>query len=385
MTRRRFVVLDRDGTLIVERHHLSDPLQVELIPGAASGLRQLNEMGFGLVVITNQSAVGRGLLDQPRLDLIHQRMCELLKAEEVQLSAIYSCPHVPEDDCLCRKPKPGLIELAAEELDFDPQACFVVGDKACDIELGRRVGATTFLVRTGYGVQVADTSTIAPDYVVDDLRGAAQVIRCLPPAADRPYDRVQAHMLGSAEVKREVAEKCANSILAAARLIVGTFRMGGKVLLCGNGGSAADCQHMAAEFVSRLTKDFERPALPAIALTTDTSLLTAFANDCGFEGVFERQVQALGRPGDVLIGISTSGNSLNVVRALEAAQKADMRTVVLTGSGGRLTELANVTISVPSVNTQYIQEAHLAIEHTLCYLVERCLFGDKDRWEDKRP
>jgi len=164
------------------------------------------------------------------------------------------------------------------------------------------------------------------------------------------------------------------SILAAANLIAKTFRAGGKLLLCGNGGSAADCQHMAAEFVSRLTKDFERPALPAIALTTDTSFLTAFTNDCGFEGVFERQIQALGKPGDALIGISTSGNSQNVTQAIEAARETNMYTICLAGSGGCLEKMTDVAISVPSTNTQYIQETHLVIEHILCELVEWHLF-----------
>ena len=176
MTKRRFVVLDRDGVIIVERQYLSEPRQVELIPGAASGLRQLSEMGLGLVVITNQSAVGRGFFDQARLDLIHRRLRELLEAKGGYLNGVYSCPHTPEDDCPCRKPRPGLLELAAQELDFDPQVCFVIGDKACDIELGQRVGATTFLVRTGYGAQVAAEGIATPDYVVDDLEEAARVI-----------------------------------------------------------------------------------------------------------------------------------------------------------------------------------------------------------------
>lgn len=182
------------------------------------------------------------------------------------------------------------------------------------------------------------------------------------------------YLLNSAAVSRDVAEHCLDSILAAAQLIVAAFRMEGKLLLCGNGGSAADCQHMAGELVNRLTADFPRPALPAVALTTDTSVLTALANDSGFEGVFERQVQALGRPGDVLLGISTSGSSANVVRAVAAARATGMRTVVLTGAQGRLKELVDVAIVVPSNNTQHIQEAHLTIEHLLCHLVERDLF-----------
>ena len=179
MKRRRFVVLDRDGTINVECEYLSDPDQVVLLPRAANGLRQLSERGLGLIVITNQSAVSRGFFDQARLDLIHRRLCELLEAEGVPLDGIYVCPHRPEDDCRCRKPRPGLLEQAAQELGFDPQACFVIGDKACDIELGQQVGATTFLVRTGYGAQVAAEDTVTSDYVVDDVWDAAQIIERL--------------------------------------------------------------------------------------------------------------------------------------------------------------------------------------------------------------
>jgi phosphoheptose isomerase len=186
---------------------------------------------------------------------------------------------------------------------------------------------------------------------------------------------VRSYLAESAEIKRLTADACADAIATAAEVITDAFRSGGKLLICGNGGSAADCQHMAAEFVSRLTKDFERPGLPAIALTTDTSFLTAYANDCGFEGIFTRQVQALGRPGDVLIGISTSGNSPNVIRAVDLAHTTGLRTVALTGSGGRLAKVADVAISVPSEDSQHIQETHLAIEHLLCMLVERALFG----------
>jgi D-glycero-D-manno-heptose 1,7-bisphosphate phosphatase len=176
---RRLVLLDRDGTIIVERHYLSDPCQVELIPGVAEGLRQLSQKGLGLVVITNQSGIGRGFFDKARLILIHQRLCELLAAERVQLDGIYYCPHVPEDECPCRKPQPGLLEQAKEQLNFDPHAAFVIGDKPCDVELGQRVGATTFLIRTGYGAQFAAEACVTPDYIVEDMREAAQVIEQL--------------------------------------------------------------------------------------------------------------------------------------------------------------------------------------------------------------
>lgn len=190
-------------------------------------------------------------------------------------------------------------------------------------------------------------------------------------------NRIQTHLLESAAVKQQVFETCLDSILAAVDLITQTFQSGGKLLLCGNGGSAADCQHLAAEFTNRLTAAMERPALPALALTTDTSFLTAHANDYGFETIFERQIQALGRPGDVLLGISTSGHSANVTRAVAAAQATEIPTIVLMGRQGELKEQATIAIAVPSEKTQYIQEAHLAIEHILCDLVEQALFGNK--------
>jgi phosphoheptose isomerase len=192
--------------------------------------------------------------------------------------------------------------------------------------------------------------------------------------ADTFFQKIEAHLFQSAEIKRQMADSCAGSIVKAAELIAETFLSSGKLLLCGNGGSAADCQHMAAEFVSRFSKDLNRRALPAIALTTDTSFLTAFSNDCGFDGIFERQIEALGNAGDVLIGISTSGNSPNVIRGIEAAGKKNMRTIVLTGNSGRLAAMADVVIAVPSSDTQYIQEAHLAVEHVVCDLVEFVLF-----------
>jgi D-sedoheptulose 7-phosphate isomerase len=150
---------------------------------------------------------------------------------------------------------------------------------------------------------------------------------------------------------------------------------GGKLLLCGNGGSAADCQHVSAEFVSRLTVDFERPGIPAIALTTDTSFLTAFANDVDFQGVFARQVDTLGQPGDVLFGITTSGRSKNVLQAISHARRRGMRVIALVGAQGLATDEADVVIRVPSLETQHIQESHLAIEHVFCHLVERHVYG----------
>ena len=186
--------------------------------------------------------------------------------------------------------------------------------------------------------------------------------------------RIRTHFEHSASVMLSVVEQCTAAIIVATEYIVAGLRSGGKLMLCGNGGSAADAQHMAAELVNRLSSDFERPAIAAIALTTDTSVLTARANDYSFADVFVRQVQAIGRPGDVLIGISTSGNSENVVRVVQACKDRQITTVGLLGhDGGRLASLVDVAIVVPSSNVQYIQESHIAIAHILCHLVERAV------------
>ncbi len=177
----------------------------------------------------------------------------------------------------------------------------------------------------------------------------------------------------SAAVQRLAATSCREGILAAAGLIARSLTNGGKLMLCGNGGSAADCQHLAAELVGQMNGR-RRPALAALALTTDTSALTAVGNDFGYEMVFQRQVEALGRPGDVLIAISTSGRSQNVLQAVSAAARMGLGTVGLTGDGdGPLTDLTDIAIRVPSSDTQRIQEAHIAIGHVICYLVERML------------
>lgn len=380
---RRFVLVDRDGTINVERHYLSDPDRLELLPNAAAGLRRMADMGLGIVVITNQSGLARGYFDEAALTAVHGRLEAVLATKGVRVDAILHCPHGPDDGCACRKPAPGLAEEAARRFGFDPGACFVVGDKAADVEMGRRLGAVTILTTTGYGRDDWQGRRAWPDFVVPDLLAAADMIEGF--MKERPEtpsglggdatERVRRHLLGSIETKRRLLDECEPAILAAAALVTEALRAGGKLMICGNGGSAADSQHIAAEFVSTLDHAFPRPALPAIALTTDTSLLTANANDFGFEGVFERQVQALGRPGDVLMGISTSGESANVVRAMACARDRGIATLALTGgAGGRLVGLADVSVVVPSRSVQHIQEAHIAIGHLICELAERSLF-----------
>jgi D-sedoheptulose 7-phosphate isomerase len=184
------------------------------------------------------------------------------------------------------------------------------------------------------------------------------------------------HLLVSAETKRRYAESSAGELIKAGRQIADCFNAGGKLMLCGNGGSAADCQHIAAEFTSILTQTFDRRALPAMALTTDTSFLTARGNDYGFDSVFARQVEALGKPGDVLVGSSTSGNSKNVLLAFETARRMGIKTVGMTGRvGGKMTDAVDIVLRVPADSTAHIQECHIAMGHIIVAVVEKLLFN----------
>ncbi len=180
----------------------------------------------------------------------------------------------------------------------------------------------------------------------------------------------------SSETKLKIKDQLADEIIKAVEILVSAYKDGNKLLLCGNGGSAADCQHIATEFMIRLSHHIQRPALPAIALTTDSSNLTAGGNDIGFENVFARNVEGLGILGDVLLAISTSGNSPNIIKAVETAQSKGMKVIgFLGGSGGKLKSLVDLPIVVPSSNTQRIQEGHITIAHIICELVEDRLYG----------
>jgi D-sedoheptulose 7-phosphate isomerase len=182
-------------------------------------------------------------------------------------------------------------------------------------------------------------------------------------------------LLYSARLKETVARQNSDVVVAMARMIADTFTDGGKLLICGNGGSAADAQHLAAELTIRYRSSVQRPALPAIALTTDTSALTAGGNDLGFDEVFARLVEAYGREGDIVFGLSTSGNSPNVMKALEFARRRGLKTIALLGGdGGSILQYADLSIVVPHSGTaDRVQECHIAIGHVIIELVEKMM------------
>jgi D-sedoheptulose 7-phosphate isomerase len=192
--------------------------------------------------------------------------------------------------------------------------------------------------------------------------------------------RIEQHFIDSADLKYQAAHVLSKPIAAAVQAILASVTSGGKVLACGNGGSAADAQHFAAEFIGRYER--ERPELAAIALTTDSSIITAIANDYDFNVIFSKQVRGLGSTGDVLLALSTSGNSANVLAAIEAAHERDMTVVALTGKGGgKITQAlreTDVHICVPHDRTARIQEVHLLVLHCICDGVDTQLLGDQE-------
>ena len=170
-------------------------------------------------------------------------------------------------------------------------------------------------------------------------------------------------------------QQCSGQIIAASEILINAFACDKKLLICGNGGSAADSQHLAAEFVSSFSKSMQRKALPAIALTVDSSIITAYSNDFSFDQIFERQIEALGLAEDVLLVLSTSGDSVNCLRAAKKARSAGMKVIAFTKSNSKLCDYADVCIMVPSSNTQHIQECHMIAYHLLVEIVETQMFG----------
>ncbi|MBI4861248.1 MAG: HAD-IIIA family hydrolase [Candidatus Riflebacteria bacterium] len=380
------VFLDRDGTINLDPGYLARADRVRLFEGVPEALQKLRSLGLVLVVISNQSGIGRGLVTPDQAREVNRRVFELAGAEP---DGIYWCPHHPTEavgeyrtGCSCRKPATGLVDRAVEDHGIDLGRSFFVGDSEVDISCGRAAGVRTILVKTGLGPvtleKVRKGLLAAPDHVAPDLLAAAEWISArlagrsgeptLRGAKHDMREKIDRAFRSSAEVLASLVN-ISGPVERAATLIIESLRSSGKLMICGYGGSAADSQHIAAELSGRFCMD--RRALAAIALTTNTSNLTSIANDMGYENTFSRQVEGLGRAADVLLAISTSGNSPNVIKAMEAARALGMKTISLTGAREcTMDQLADVAVKVPSTDTPRIQEGHIAIGHILCQLVE---------------
>lgn len=219
------MILDRDGTLIVERNYLSRLDGVELLPEAAVALRRFKELGWGRLIVTNQSGIGRGYFTRDTLKAIHVHMTDLFARSGAEIDGVYVCPHTPEDDCECRKPKAGLVYKAAADWGFTPSDCVFIGDKACDIELGRGLGATTILVLTGYGKEHYLSGLARPEFVAEDLSEAVEIAeRTSAPSRNGPLSDSSDAVTGNHNVAVSVSGHASLSI-GAAILSDGGFRL----------------------------------------------------------------------------------------------------------------------------------------------------------------
>jgi histidinol-phosphate phosphatase family protein len=356
------VILDRDGVLNRERADgwVTSIDEWEWEPGALHAIDRLARSGVRISVVTNQSCIGRGVATRTDVDRLHREITDELRHRFDVDVDVYVCPHVDDDRCACRKPEPGLILEAMRRHGSDPGRTIVIGDDVRDVTAGTRAGVGTILVRTGKGRRVdpelvphstiADSLAAATDALlgteaatsasthplVDDLRALTAVLVAaeagLPDAFDRAVDEL-ATVLGD----------------------------GGTIHVIGNGGSAAQAQHFAAELTGSGAS-----ACRAIALTTDSSAVTAIANDHGYSEVFATQFASLARPGDALLAISTSGRSPSVLAAARRARSNGHVVVGLTGGAGHeLVAASDTTLVVPSEDVRRIQEVHAVCLHAL--------------------
>jgi phosphoheptose isomerase len=368
----KHVIVDRDGVLNEEMDGgacVADPQGFHWLPGVLDALANLHALGIRVSVATNQSGVGRGSLSEQDLKAVHQKMTSDATAAQASIDAIFYCPHAPAAACACRKPAPGLINAAITESGISAAHTLVVGDAARDLDAARSAGAHAALVRTGKGRLHESYAAAQGIPVYDDLRTLVAGLGCGNGNAHNTVESLQAifaeHLLAVADAATQLLPALAQCIEAARHCL----DAGGKILACGNGGSAADAQHFVAELVGRYMKS--RSALSAVVLGSDSATLTAVSNDFGFEHVFARQVDALARPGDVLVALSTSGNSPNVIRAAVSARKRGCLVIALTGrSGGTLVEQADIALRVPSETVARIQEVHELCLHALAQALE---------------
>ena len=308
-----FVLIDRDGVINEQRSGYVKSVRELVVPDEAlRALGVLRKEGFRVVVLTNQSPVARGIFNEENLKDIHDALFKRVEEAGGRIDRIYFCPHKPEDNCFCRKPKPGLFVKSKKDLGINLEETFYVGDEETDILAARAAGCKAAFVGKATGLAAT------PDIFAENLYEA--VVKILGMEKQR-MKNVTAAITESIDIKKKLLEDedLLQTILEISEEIVRTFKKGGKVLICGNGGSAADAQHIAAELSGKFYLD--RDPLFAEALHVNTSYLTAVANDYSYAEVFARLVRAKGRDADVLIGISTTGNSENVIRAVEEGNK----------------------------------------------------------------
>jgi D-sedoheptulose 7-phosphate isomerase/D-glycero-D-manno-heptose 1,7-bisphosphate phosphatase len=378
------VLLDRDGTIIVDSGYVGSVDRVEFIDGAIEAIAELNAAGVPIAVVTNQSGVARGYYGVEDVHAVHAHIARELARRGAHIDMWLFCPYHPDgvvtafarasDD---RKPSPGMAVAAAQALDLDLSTSWVVGDRRADVDLARAVGARPILV----GAESEDPDVRS----VPDLVAAVRVIlredrHDLPSVAGVPPVRFPAHRYESAnifardyahEIESALATVDVGEIDRAAKILDAAYDRDAAVFACGNGGSASIANHLQCDHLKgvRIGTDLRTRV---VSLSSNVELLSAVANDVGYDSVFEFQLQSQARAGDVLVVISSSGRSPNIVKALEWATANGLQTIALTGfDGSPARELASVSIHVRCNNYGIVEDVHQACMHLLAQYVRQ--------------
>ena len=342
--------LDRDGVINIDHGYVSNIDDFEFIDTIFELINLFVEDGYRIFIVTNQSGIGREYYSQEDFNTLTQWMLKEFLKNDIKVERIYHCPHSPEDNCNCRKPATGMIEEAIREYpNIDLDNSYMIGDKKSDIELA---------INAEIGNSIFIGDSINPDASLNfkSIRDAYRNLRI--------RSMIKNEFISHQEVLKRTIDKLMPTIEEASNSVIETLKRGNKILLCGNGGSAGDAQHISAELTGRYKSN--RRALASIALTTDTSAITAIANDFGYEFIFSRQIEALADRGDLVIGISTSGNSQNVILALKKAKELGCINIGLIGKdGGEMKNYCDTNIIIPSDDTARVQEMHILIGHII--------------------
>jgi histidinol-phosphate phosphatase family protein len=388
--RRPGVLLDRDGTIIEDTGYVGKTRDVRFLDGAIAAIARLNAAGVPVAVVTNQAGVARGYYELEDVQLVHKHMAAELAVHGAHVDLWLFCPYHPEGTVPAfarasadRKPGPGMALAAAEALDLDLAASWVVGDSACDVGLAHAVGARALWIDTSDGPRETDVRRVpdlasAVDTVLAELAGPRADTQGVAFPSRHYEDGASYARQYTHELERAMSSIDLREVERAAQVLAGAYREDRAVFSCGNGGSASIANHFQCDHVKGVRVGTGLTTR-VVSLSTNIEILSAIANDIGYDAVFEYQLESQARRGDVLVVVSSSGRSPNVVRALRWAQAHGMATIALTGFGGAPSrEIADVAVHVDSHNYGVIEDAHQACMHLLAQFVRQSLMSDAD-------
>jgi D-sedoheptulose 7-phosphate isomerase/D-glycero-D-manno-heptose 1,7-bisphosphate phosphatase len=379
------VLLDRDGTIIVDHGYVGSVDRVEFIDGAIEAIAALNAAGIPVAVVTNQAGVARGRYGIEDVQQVHKHMIAELARHGAHVDLWLFCPYHPDGIVEAfarasadRKPGPGMALAAAKSLDLDLSASWVVGDRISDLGLARAVGARPLFV--GPATCPDQDVTSFPDLAAAVEFILAGAPEAAPAAIQARPDKFPAHRFDEAgsfggayvaELARTFATVDLGEIRRAADVLAAAYARDAVVFSCGNGGSASIANHLQCDHVKGIRNGTDLTPR-VVSLSTNVELLTAIANDLSYDAVFEYQLQSQARPGDVLIAVSSSGRSPNIVRALDWARANGLRTIALTGfEGGAARRTAEVSVHLDATNYGVVEDAHQACMHLLAQYVRQ--------------